>query len=97
MSDHCAGLWKVFGEGRLGETYCIGADCEKRNIEIVTKICNLLNVDPVTSIEYVTDRAGHDYRYAIDNKKIREYLNWGPKTSFEDGMKKTVEWYREKD
>lgn len=96
VMDHCEGVWSVFESGVLGETYCIGSNCEKRNIEIIEVICNLLNVDPSENIEYVKDRAGHDYRYAIDNTKIIENLNWKPKTSFLQGMKDTVEWYNER-
>jgi dTDP-glucose 4,6-dehydratase len=96
VRDHCEGIWKVLESGKLGETYCIGANCEKRNIEIIKLICNSMGVDPLDSLEYVKDRAGHDYRYAIDNKKIKEKLNWKPKTSFEEGMRKTIEWYCEK-
>ena len=94
--DHCEGVWQVATEGELGETYCIGASCERKNIDIIEEICKILNVKPSENIEYVKDRAGHDYRYAIDNTKIKEKLNWSPQTSFEEGMKKTVEWYSEK-
>ena len=94
--DHCEGVWQVATEGELGETYCIGASCERKNIDIIEEICKILNVKPSENIEYVKDRAGHDYRYAIDNTKIKEKLNWSPQTSFEEGMKKTVEWYSER-
>lgn len=93
--DHCEGIWSVLCNGIIGETYCIGANCEKRNIEIIKDICELMHVDVEKSIEYVKDRAGHDYRYAIDNKKITEELGWAPKTSFKQGMKKTIKWYNE--
>jgi dTDP-glucose 4,6-dehydratase len=96
VKDHCEGIWKVFTEGTLGETYCIGSNCERRNIDLIHVLCDAMNVNPEESIEYVTDRAGHDFRYAIDNKKIVEKLGWTPKTSFEEGLKQTVEWYNEK-
>ena len=96
VSDHCEGVWQVATEGELGETYCIGASCERKNIDIIEEICKILDVKPSENIEYVKDRAGHDYRYAIDNTKIKEKLNWSPQTSFEEGMKKTVEWYSER-
>lgn len=96
VKDHCEGIWKVALEGELGETYCIGADCEKKNIEIINILCKELSVVPEESLEYVKDRAGHDYRYAIDNKKIKEKLGWSPQTSFIDGIKQTVKWYNEK-
>ena len=96
VKDHCEGVWSVFENGELGETYCIGSNCEKKNIEIIETICILLDVTPSECIEYVEDRAGHDYRYAIDNTKITERLNWEPKISFLSGMKETIEWYNEK-
>lgn len=96
VKDHCEGLWEVLFRGSLGETYCIGANCEKRNIEIIEIICDHLGTSPEECIEYVTDRPGHDYRYAINNEKIREKLNWKPKILFEQGLKKTIEWYNER-
>ena len=96
VMDHCEGVWEVLKNGNLGETYCIGANCEKRNIEIIETICNLLKVNIEVNIEYVKDRTGHDYRYAIDNTKITETLDWGPKTSFLQGMKDTIRWYHER-
>tara|TARA_Y100001963_G_C6732276_1_gene424527 strand:+ start:118 stop:1122 length:1005 start_codon:yes stop_codon:yes gene_type:complete len=96
VKDHCEGIWEVFQNGRLGETYCIGARCEKRNIEIVEEICKILKVEAANSIAYVQDRAGHDYRYAIDNTKITTQLSWSPQTAFTDGIRKTIEWYNEK-
>jgi dTDP-glucose 4,6-dehydratase len=96
VEDHCDGVWEVFLNGKLGETYCIGSKCEKRNIDIINSICLILDKDPNSVIEYVTDRAGHDYRYAINNKKIVEELKWQPKTDFENGLIKTIEWYRKR-
>tara|TARA_Y100000034_G_scaffold96920_1_gene118193 strand:- start:442 stop:1395 length:954 start_codon:yes stop_codon:yes gene_type:complete len=96
VKDHCEGLWEVFATGALGETYCIGATCEKRNIDVIESICDLLKVLPSDYIKHVKDRAGHDFRYAIDNTKMREELEWEPKVSFEQGMKKTIEWYNER-
>jgi dTDP-glucose 4,6-dehydratase len=96
VDDHCYGIWEVFENGRLGETYCIGGDCEKTNLQIIKDICFIIDKDPEQYIQYVADRKGHDYRYAIDNNKIQKELNWFPRTSFEDGIKKTIEWYYEK-
>lgn len=96
VKDHCEGIWDVFQSGNLGETYCIGSNCEKRNIDIINVICDIMNVHPEEHIEYVEDRLGHDRRYAIDNTKIIENLNWKPEMSFKNGMKKTVKWYNEK-
>jgi len=94
--DHCEALWEILQKGIVGETYCVGSSCEKRNIEIIETICNLMQVEPSECIEYVSDRPGHDYRYAIDSSKIEEELQWKPKTSFVDGIRKTIRWYNER-
>ena len=96
VEDHCDGIWKVFTEGKLGETYCMGADCEKKNIEMIQVLCHHLQVVPEECIEHVTDRLGHDFRYAIDNTKIQNELGWTPRTSFEEGIASTVRWYNER-
>ena len=96
VDDHCEAVWEVFINGRLGETYCIGSDCEKRNIDVINEICGIMNVEPQTAIKYVQDRLGHDQRYAINNSKILTELNWKPKTTFADGIAKTIQWYKEK-
>jgi dTDP-glucose 4,6-dehydratase len=93
VEDHCAGVWEVFESGKLGETYCIGSNCEKKNVEVIKEICKILNKDPDNEIEYVTDRAGHDYRYAIDNSKMVNDLGWNPETSFGEGLSRTIKWY----
>jgi len=80
-------------QGKVGESYCIGGDCEKTNMEITGKILELLGLGE-DMIERVKDRAGHDRRYAVDFSKIKNELGWSPRTSFEEGMKKTVEWYK---
>ena len=95
VDDHCEAVWEVFVNGRLGETYCIGSDCEKRNIDVIHEICDIMNVEPQAAIKYVEDRLGHDQRYAIDNSKILTELNWKPKTTFTEGIAKTIEWYKE--
>jgi len=96
VQDHCDGIWSVLTTGELGETYCIGANCEKRNVDVIEIICDELGVQSANCVEHVKDRAGHDYRYAIDNTKIVEKLNWTPKVAFDQGIKKTVEWYHER-
>ena len=96
VTDHCAGIWEVFMKGNLGETYCIGSNCEKRNIDVIKSICNIMKKKPEDWIEHVTDRLGHDFRYAIDNTKIKTTLNWNPQYSFEEGIKQTIEWYNER-
>jgi len=91
--DHCEAIDLILQTGKIGETYCVGGDSEKTNLEITKKIIELLGKDE-TSIEYVKDRPGHDRRYAIDFSKIKNELGWEPKVSFEEGMEKTVEWYK---
>jgi dTDP-glucose 4,6-dehydratase len=103
VDDHARALYKVVSEGKLGETYNIGGFNEKQNIEVVNTICNHLNEliadkpDGLNNfnelITYVTDRPGHDVRYAIDANKINKELGWHPQETFESGIKKTVEWY----
>lgn len=103
VEDHARALYKVVKEGAIGETYNIGGHNEKRNIEVVEVICELLEelapTKPVGVAEYrqlitfVKDRPGHDVRYAIDASKIETDLNWTPAETFKSGIRKTVEWY----
>jgi dTDP-glucose 4,6-dehydratase len=103
VDDHARALYKVVTEGKNGETYNIGGHNEKTNLEVVHAICDILDTllpDKPNGIKHyrelithVTDRPGHDIRYAIDASKIQKELNWIPTESFETGIKKTVEWY----
>jgi len=100
VEDHCPALWAVAEKGSPGQTYNIGGNCERRNIDIVNKICENLacelnkNQNNYTKlITFVPDRPGHDLRYAIDASKIKEQLGWQPAESFESGLKKTIRWY----
>jgi dTDP-glucose 4,6-dehydratase len=93
VTDHCEAIDCIIHQGKIGETYCIGGNSEKTNKEITYKILELMEKNE-DSIEFVADRLGHDKRYAIDFGKIRKELDWTPKVSFEEGMKKTIEWYR---
>ena len=102
VKDHCSAIREVLARGRLGETYNVGGWNEKPNIEIVRTICRLLDEmqpDSVGSyarlITHVTDRPGHDRRYAIDARKIERELGWKPAETFETGIRKTVQWYLE--
>lgn len=90
--DHCAGIDLVMRYGRNGEVYNIGGHNERQNIEVVKTILRELD-KPETLITYVTDRKGHDLRYAIDPTKIETELGWKPKYNFESGIKETIEWY----
>lgn len=92
VKDHCIAVDKIIQKGKIGETYCIGGNAEKTNMEIVHKILELMGAGK-ESIEYVKDRKGHDKRYAIDFSKIEKELGWKPSVSFDEGIKTTVEWY----
>jgi len=99
--DHCDGLARVIEEGRPGETYNIGGGAERHNIDVVNLLCDLLDVRLGRSgskssrnlIQFVSDRPGHDRRYAIDAKKIRDELGWSPSHTFEKALEATVDWY----
>ena len=94
VEDHCRGILAVLEKGRIGEVYNLGGHNEKANIEIVKIILKELN-KPESLIRFVTDRKGHDQRYAIDPSKAMAELGWQPTTMFKDGIKLTIQWYRE--
>ncbi len=93
VEDHCRAIDVILRQGKIGETYCIGGNGERENIWIVEQLIALLNKD-ISSIEYVTDRLGHDRRYAIDFTKIRTELGWQPSVSLEEGLARTVAWFQ---
>ena len=101
VEDHCRALQMVLDRGRTGETYNIGGDNQRSNLEVVKTLCSLLDELAPNSkvgsheqlIQYVKDRPGHDRRYAIDARKLERELGWRPNESFETGLKKTVQWY----
>ena len=93
VTDHCDAIWDILIKGSTGETYNIGGNCEKNNIEILESICKEMDVDIENVLEFVEDRKGHDFRYAIDFTKINSLLDWSPKVSFEEGIKQTIKYY----
>ena len=104
VDDHAEALVMLVRDGLPGETYCIGGGEERANLDVVRQICSLLDkIVPRSNgqgydelISFVEDRRGHDYRYAIDDTKMRETFDWTPKRSFESGLEETVRWYLEK-
>ena len=100
VQDHCEAIWTVIEKGAVGRTYNIGGNNEKQNIEVVDTLCQIVAdetgapVDELLGLkEFVTDRPGHDMRYAIDATRIREECGWEPKETFDTGIRKTVQWY----
>jgi dTDP-glucose 4,6-dehydratase len=101
VEDHAAAIWRVLRGGRPGETYNVGGLNERANLEVVNRICSLLDARAPRSdgksygdqIKFVADRPGHDRRYAIDCTKLQRELGWAPSESFETGLAKTVDWY----
>ncbi len=101
VTDHCRAVWTIMQRGRPGETYNIGGRCEKTNLEVVQSICDVLDElrpdggrgSRRDGITFVTDRPGHDWRYAIDCTKLESELGWHPAETFETGLRKTIQWY----
>jgi dTDP-glucose 4,6-dehydratase len=103
VADHCEAIRTVLAKGRVGQTYNVGGDSEKQNIEVVEAICALLDqrrprqdgLPRSSQITFVADRPGHDRRYAIDASKLKDELGWEPRHTFEQGIALTVDWYLE--
>jgi dTDP-glucose 4,6-dehydratase len=98
VEDHCEAIHTVLKKGRPGQTYNIGGHSERTNLAVVNTICSILEEerpgrDYRSLITFVTDRPGHDRRYAIDSSKIEIELGWRPRESFETGIRKTIKWY----
>ncbi len=97
--DHCDAISKIIRDGKVGDTYNVGGECEISNLELAKLITQLMdeyfpeNAPHEKLIQFVTDRPGHDWRYAIDNAKINRELNWYPKTKLVEGLKKTIDFY----
>lgn len=93
VRDHCAALAAVWKRGRPGEVYNVGGRCERHNLDITHTLLKALS-KPASLIRFVTDRPGHDRRYAIDSAKVERELDWRPLVRFEDGLRETIDWYR---
>ena len=98
VDDHCEALFKLYLKGKNGESYNVGSGINLRNIDLVKKILKIcmsmkIKIGNKTKIKFVKDRPGHDFRYALNNKKILKHLKWKPKVNFERGLKETIKWY----
>ena len=100
MEDHCKAIDLVYHKADAGETYLVGGNSEKTNLDLANLICEMLdNICGKTNgsykdqLTFVEDRAGHDFRYAIDFSKVKRELGWTPEETFKSGLQKTVEWY----
>lgn len=100
VEDHALAIDMIFHQGKVGETYNIGGNNEWKNIDLVKHLCSIMDKklsremgDSEKLITYVTDRVGHDFRYAIDSSKLMNELGWKPSVTFEQGLEKTVDWY----
>lgn len=94
VGDHCQAIDLILEKGKSGETYCVGGGVQPTNLEVAKKILSLLGLSE-QMIQFVKDRPGHDLRYAIDSSKIKRELGWEPKVNFEEGMARTVDWYKQ--
>jgi dTDP-glucose 4,6-dehydratase len=98
VEDHCEALFKLYLKGKIGENYNVGSGINLTNINLVTKILKLcksikIKIGKKTKIKFVKDRPGHDFRYALDNKKIYKNFKWQPKINFDEGLRETISWY----
>jgi dTDP-glucose 4,6-dehydratase len=93
VEDHCRGIRAVLDHGRDGEIYNIGGNCSLPNLEVVRRILRATG-KPDSLIQYVTDRPGHDRRYALSSEKLMRETGWAPRVAFDDGLARTVDWYR---
>ena len=103
VEDHVRALWRIATQGRAGETYFVGGNAERRNIDVARQVCGIVDElvpDSTGSrerlISFVADRPGHDLRYALDSSRVRDELEWSPRETFESGLRRTVSWYLER-
>ena len=94
VEDHCSAIDLILHKGKIGETYCVGGDSEKNGMEVADMVLKLLN-KPESLKTFVEDRKGHDMRYAMNHSKITTELGWKPSVDFEQGMRRTIQWYKE--
>jgi dTDP-glucose 4,6-dehydratase len=95
VDDHNSAVWRILAEGQIGRTYLIGAEGERDNLSVLRAILRLMGREP-DDFDHVTDRAGHDLRYAIDPSPLYNELGWCPThTDFDEGLRATIEWYRD--
>ncbi|MBW1876266.1 MAG: GDP-mannose 4,6-dehydratase, partial [Deltaproteobacteria bacterium] len=100
VADHCEAIWTVIQKGSVGRTYNVGGNNEMQNIEVIDTLCKIVAEELGSDVgellalkQFVTDRPGHDLRYAIDATRIRQECGWEPKETFDTGIRKTVQWY----
>lgn len=101
VTDHCEAIWQILEAGKIGENYNIGGNQERNNLQVVHTICKYLDkkypktdkTSYATQIKFVQDRAGHDFRYAINANKMKQQLNWEPRYTFDTGIEETIDWY----
>jgi len=101
--DHCKAILHILSKGEIGNSYNVGSKCEIKNIDIINKICEVMDFKKPRKngtsykelITFVKDRPGHDFRYSIDNAKVKEHTGWSPSISFENGITETIDWYIE--
>jgi len=93
VEDHCSAIDLAIHKGQLGETYCVGGGAQRNGVQIAETVLNILN-KPKELLQFVDDRPGHDMRYDIDNSYIQEQLGWQPSVTFEEGITKTIDWYK---
>ncbi len=99
MKDHCEALYKLYLAGKSGQSYNVGSNISLKNIDLVKKILNIckkqkIKIGRKSKIYFIKDRPGHDFRYALNSKKIKKEVNWKNKTKIEDGLFQTIKWYK---